>query len=63
MDVRLGEVEALGEFCRWTLRLIPEDNEREVGRTRAEMKHRERVGVEKQILRNKLEHEEMDRWR
>jgi hypothetical protein len=27
------------------------------------MKYRERVAVEKQILRNKLHREEMDRWR
>ncbi len=32
-------------------------------KTREEMKHRERVAVEKQILRNRLKHEEMDRWR
>jgi len=63
LDVPLGEVEALCEFCRSKLRFIPEDNELEVVRTREEMKHRERVAVEKQILRNKLEKEEMDRWR
>ena len=63
LDVPLGEVEALCEYCRSKLRFIPEENELEVVRTREEMKHRERIAVEKQILRNKLEHEEMDRWR
>jgi hypothetical protein len=42
---------------------LPAENELEVVRTREEMKHRERVEVEKQILRNRLEQEEMDRWR
>ena len=63
LDVLLGEVEALCEYCRSKLRFVPEENELEVLRTREEMKHRERIAVEKQILRNQLEHEEMDRWR
>lgn len=63
LDVPLGEVEAVCEYCRSKLRFMPEDNELEVVRTREEMKHRERVEVEKQILRNRLEQEEMDRWR
>ena len=63
LDVPLGEVEALCGYCQSKLRFIPEENELEVVRTREEMKRRERVEVEKQILRNKLEHEEMDRWR
>jgi len=63
LDVPLGEVEALCEFCASRLRFVPEENELEVVRTREEMKRRERVEVEKQILRNRLEKEEMDRWR
>ena len=63
LDVPLGEVEALCEYCRSKLRFVPEENELEVVRTREEMKHRERVAVQKQILRNRLEQEEMDRWR
>jgi uncharacterized Zn finger protein (UPF0148 family) len=63
LDVPLGEVEALCEYCRSRLRFVPEDNELEVVRTREDMKRRERVEVEKQILRNRLEQEEMDRWR
>jgi len=63
LDVPLGEVEALCEYCRSKLRLVPEENELEVVRTREEMKHRERIAVEKQILSNQLEREEMNRWR
>ncbi len=63
LDLEIGEVEALCEYCASRLKFIPEDNELEVVKTREEMKHRERVEVEKQILRNRLKHEEMDRWR
>jgi len=63
LDVPLGEVEALCGYCRSRLRFVPEANELEVVRTREDMKHRERVEVEKQILRNRLQQEEMDRWR
>ncbi len=63
LDVPLGDVEAVCEYCRSKLRFIPEDNELEVVRTREEMKRRERVEVEKQILRNRMQQEEMDRWR
>ena len=59
----IGEVEALCGYCASRLKFIPEDNELEVVKTREEMKHRERVEVEKQILRNRLKKEEMDRWR
>jgi uncharacterized Zn finger protein (UPF0148 family) len=61
--VPLGEVEVFCEYCDSQLRFIPEAEELEVVRTREEMKYRERVAVEKQILRNKLHREEMDRWR
>ena len=54
LDVPLGEVEALCEYCRSKLRFVPEENELEVVRTREEMKHRERIAVEKQILRKRL---------
>jgi uncharacterized Zn finger protein (UPF0148 family) len=63
LDLAIGEVEALCDYCRSRLKFIPEDNELEVVKTREEMKHRERVEVEKQILRNRLKHAEMDRWR
>ncbi len=63
LDLPLGEVEALCEYCASRLRFIPEDNELEVVKTREEMKHRERVAVEKEILRKRFEQEEMDRWR
>jgi uncharacterized Zn finger protein (UPF0148 family) len=63
VDVPLGEVEVFCAYCDSQLRFIPEAEELEVVRTREEMKYRERVAVEKQILRNKLQQEEMDRWR
>ena len=63
LDVPLGEVESVCEYCRSMLRFVPEDNELEVVRTREEMKRRERVEVEKQILRNRMQQEEMERWR
>ncbi len=63
VEVPLGEVEVFCAYCDSQLRFIPEAEELEVVRTREEMKYRERVAVEKQILRNKLHHEEMNRWR
>jgi uncharacterized Zn finger protein (UPF0148 family) len=63
LNVPFGEFEAVCEYCRSRLRFLPEEKELEVVRTREEMKHRERMEVEKQILRNRLEQEEMDRWR
>jgi DNA-directed RNA polymerase subunit RPC12/RpoP len=63
LDVPVGEVEVGCEYCGSRLKLLPDENEMEVVRTREEMKYRERVEVRKQILRNKLEHEEADRWR
>jgi len=63
VKVPLGEVEIFCEYCDSQLRFIPEAEELEVVRTREEMKYRERVAVEKQILRNKLHRAEMDRWR
>jgi len=63
VEVPLGEVEVFCEYCDSQLRFIPDQEELEVVRTREEMKYRERVAVEKQILRNKLQQEEMDRWR
>ena len=51
------------EYCSSLLRFVPEAEELEVVRTREEMKYRERVAVQQQILRNKLEQEEMERWR
>ena len=63
VTVPLGEIEIFCEYCDSQLRFIPEAEELEVIRTREEMKYRERVAVEKQILRNQLRREEMDRWR
>jgi hypothetical protein len=63
IDVPLGETEHLCEYCGSHLRLLPSGEEMEVVRTREEMKYRERVAVQQQILRNRMEQEEMDRWR
>ncbi len=63
LDLPIGEVEAVCEYCASRLRFVPGAEELEVVRTREEMKYRERVAVQKQILRNRLEQEEMDRWR
>jgi len=63
IEVPLGEVEVFCEYCDSQLKFVPEAEELEVVKTREEMKHRERVAAQQQILRNKLHHEEMDRWR
>ena len=63
LQVELGQVEVLCEFCDSRLRIIPGQDELAVIRTREEMKYRERVAVQKAILRQKLEREEAERWR
>ena len=63
LEVALGQVEVLCEFCDSRLRIIPGQDELAVIRTREEMKYRERVAVQKAILRQKLEREEAERWR
>ena len=63
LEVALGQVEVLCEFCDSRLRIIPGEDELAVVRTREEMKYRERVAVQKAILRQKLEREEAERWR
>lgn len=63
LDVLLGETESLCDFCDSRLRLLPGTEEMAVVRTREEMKYRERVAVQKAILRKRLEQEEGERWR
>ena len=63
LDLAIGETEVACDYCASLLRFVPEAEELEVVRTREEMKYRERVAVQKQIMRNKLEQEEMERWR
>jgi hypothetical protein len=63
LDVELGQVEEICTYCGSKLRFMPEADELEVVRTREEMKYKERVAVQKAVLRKKLEQEEMDRWR
>jgi hypothetical protein len=53
----------LCEFCDSQLRLIPGKEELAVVRTREEMKYRERVAVQKAVLRQRLEREEAEKWR
>jgi hypothetical protein len=63
LDVPLGETETLCSFCDSRLRMLPGTEEMAVVRTREEMKYRERVAVQKAILRKRLEQEEAARWR
>jgi len=63
LDVPIGEVEEICSYCGSRLRFVPEAEELEVVRTREEMKYKERVAVQKEVLRKKVEQEEMDRWR
>ena len=59
----LGEVETVCEYCGSHLRFLPDEREMEVVRTREEMKRRERVAIQKAMLRKQLEQEELARWR
>jgi len=63
LSVPLGETETLCPFCSSRLRMIPEQEELEVVRTREEMKRRERIDVQRIILQKRLEEEEAERWR
>ena len=63
LEVELGQVEVFCEYCDSELKLIPGQEELAVVRTREEMKYRERVAVQKAILRQKLEREEAEKWR
>jgi len=63
LEVELGQVDVFCEFCDSRLRIVPGEDELAVVRTREEMKYRERVAVQKAILRQKLEREEAERWR
>ena len=59
----LGEVETVCEYCGSHLRFLPDEREMEVVRTREEMKRRERVAIQKAMLKKQLDQEEMARWR
>jgi len=63
LEVDLGQVEVPCEYCGSLLRFLPGKEEMEVVRTREEMKRRERVEVQKAILRKQLDQEESERWR
>ncbi len=59
----LGEVETVCEYCGSHLRFLPDEREMKVVRTREEMKRRERVAIQKAMLKKQLEQEELARWR
>jgi hypothetical protein len=61
--VPLGEVELDCEYCDSRVRFIPEKEELEVVRVREEMKYRERVALERERMRKRLEQAEAERWR
>ena len=63
LEVELGQVEVFCEYCDSNLRMLPGKDELAVVRTREEMKYRERVAVQKAVLRQRLEREEAQRWR
>ncbi len=63
LKVPLGEVEVFCDYCSSQLRFIPGAEELEVVRTREEMKYRERVAVQKAAMKNRLQQEEMEKWR
>lgn len=63
LEVELGQVEVFCDYCDSHLKVIPGQDELELVKTREEMKYRERVAVQKAILRQQLEREEAERWR
>ena len=63
LEVELGQVEVFCDYCDSHLKVIPGEDELAVVKTREEMKYRERVAVQKAILRQQLEREEAERWR
>ncbi len=63
LDLPVGETEAPCAFCGSRLKFLPSTEELEVVRTREEMKYRERVAVQQEILRKQLKQEEAARWR
>ena len=63
LDVELGQVEVFCDYCDSYLKVIPGEDELAVVKTREEMKYRERVAVQKAILRQQLDREEAEKWR
>lgn len=63
VQVAVGEIQVVCEYCGSLLRFEPTAGELEVVRTREEMKRRERVEVQKAALRLRAEQREMERWR
>ncbi len=63
VDLGLGELETVCAYCRSRLRFVPDRQEMEVIRTREEMKYRERIAVQREILNKQLRQEELAKWR
>ncbi|MBP7866376.1 MAG: hypothetical protein KA419_10535 [Acidobacteria bacterium] len=63
LDLGLGELETVCAYCRSRVRFVPDRQEMEVIRTREEMKHRERIAVQREILNKQLRQEELAKWR
>jgi len=63
LEMELGQVEALCDYCASRLRFVPGSDELAVVKTREEMRYRERVAVQQAILRKQLDQEEAERWR
>lgn len=63
LRVSVGDVEVVCEYCGSLLRFEVTAEELEVVRTREEMKRRERVEIQKAVLRHRAEQQEMERWR
>ena len=63
VDLGLGELETVCDYCRSRLRFVPDRQELEVLRTREEMKYRERIAVQREILNKQLRQEELAKWR
>ena len=63
VKVPLGEVETGCEYCGSRLKFLPGESELAVVRTREDMKRRERVDIQRLILQQKMQQEELARWR
>ena len=63
LNLAVGQVEILCEYCDSLLKFVPSSEELEVVRTREQMKYRERVAKQKTILENQLRQDESEKWR
>ena len=63
LNLAVGQVEILCEYCDSLLKFVPSSEELEVVRTREQMKYRERVAKQRTILENQLRQDESEKWR